>query len=409
MSSTPIGFYFHIPFCPHICPYCDFVKTDKFSKKDVAFYFSYLKEQLHFFLEKIHPQKSQFSYATIYFGGGTPGLFSAHYYAPLIDMIKSHFLVKETTLETNPYTNQKKRFEEYKNSGFDRLTIGAQSLCPKTLSILGRRHTPEQILHNIAWAQEAGFSQIQVDLIYGLAPGLRTLTLSAEIESLIQAGATGVSTYALTIEERTVFSQKPHLSHEGEALANYLEILDACAKQNLTQWETGNFSWKRPLHNEIYWRSYPYLGIGVGAHGLLPGNETHPYGQRYRVGQRGKTIAPGNDFIPMGDASTPEFSVQYAQARTRAQYVEETVFTLLRTKEGLSLDWLQRVVPEIYVQERLHSHPRLQRAFLEGHLLLEEGFVRVPAVEKIRGDAWALDIILALESEGAWKESGILN
>ena len=101
-QKSRIGIYVHIPFCPHICPYCNFVKTSQFKKSDVL---SYLKESLSC-LEKLMAQvPSDITHATVYFGGGTPGLFLGDFYLPLINCIKNRFIIEEMTLETNPFTN----------------------------------------------------------------------------------------------------------------------------------------------------------------------------------------------------------------------------------------------------------------------------------------------------------------
>ena len=229
-QKATIGFYFHIPFCPHICPYCDFIKTSKFTKKDIIEYFNELKIQLKFFINNIPEYHNK--HITVYFGGGTPGLFEASYYKELFDILNSFFYIEEATLETNPLTNLERRFEDYLNVGFNRITLGAQSLCSNALKILGRKHTPENILNNIKWAKNAGFKNIQVDLIYGLKNGVRTISVKDEIESLYEAGSSGISAYALTIEKRTLFA-KTDFANDDIAVQEYYEILNKTPKDEI--------------------------------------------------------------------------------------------------------------------------------------------------------------------------------
>lgn len=399
MSSSKkwLGFYFHIPFCPHVCPYCDFTKTSRFSKKDVGAFFSKLQDQLHSFLKKLRQTNPDFfmgnTLATIYFGGGTPGLFPASYYKNLIFDIRKDFSVQEITLETNPFSNRTKNFQEYGDVGFDRVTLGAQSLCEKALKHLGRKHTPEQVIDNIHQLRQAGFKNIQVDLIYGLQKEIRSKSIEQEILCLEQAGASGISAYALSIEKRTEFSLFPYFSNEDNAVEEYKKIVETCGKVGFHQIETSNFSRYEALHNQIYWHGHPYLGLGTGAHGLLPPTPEHPYGIRYQVGPvQLKSHAPGDDLLVYQDPQSCEenFFVQYENPRSKSEYTEEMIFTLLRTKQGIPLDWLSGA---LYT---LLENPKIKRALAENKILCDGKYIALSEQEKIRGDIWALDFISLL-------------
>jgi oxygen-independent coproporphyrinogen-3 oxidase len=124
-AESRLGIYVHVPFCPHICPYCDFVKTAKFSRADVSAYFSQLIVQFDVLCTQV---PDDITTVTVYLGGGTPSLFPAAYYQPLIQKISSRFRIEEFTVETNPFTNSNKAFSEWTALGATRMTLGAQSL-----------------------------------------------------------------------------------------------------------------------------------------------------------------------------------------------------------------------------------------------------------------------------------------
>ena len=400
-QKSNLGFYFHIPFCPHICPYCDFTKTSQFQKKDIDVYFQELLQQLEYFLTILYPSGKSVSddnkYTTAYFGGGTPGLFNAKFYNPLLNKLREYFILEEVTLETNPHTNSEKNFRDYRNAGFDRITLGAQSLCPNTLKTLGRKHSPKDILTNIEWAKKSGFDNIQVDLIYGLKKEIRTLNVDEEIELLHAAGATGISAYFLTIEKRTLFANS-NLVDEENGVEEYFKILAKCKELGFTQIETSNFSKFEAKHNNLYWYGMPYFGIGTGAHGLLPATDEHPYGIRYKVGDNIKSSAPGDDILIYRDDEKCKnnFQIVYEKPRSKQEYIEESIFTLLRTPLGIDLNWLVKNTGDQNIVQKLLKNARIERALKEGKLFCTETHVYLNAEEKIRGDAWALEFISSI-------------
>ena len=398
LQKSKIGFYFHIPFCPHICPYCDFTKTKQFQKKDIDIYFEQLEIQLDFFLSKLeNSSTSDKPFATAYFGGGTPGLFKSHFYKPLLEKLKIFYSLEEITLETNPYTNYEKNFSDYKNAGFTRLTLGAQSLCPQTLKTLGRKHTPQDVLKNLHWAKNAGFDNIQVDLIYGLKKDLRTIHVEDEIRTLKENGATGISAYFLTLEKRTLFANS-NLVDEDNGVEEYFKTLEQCKLLGFKQLETSNFSQFPAIHNNLYWYGHPYIGIGTGAHGLLPSTKENPYGLRYKIGQPVESHAPGDDILIFKDSEKckKNFEIIYDEPRTLKEFIQENIFTLLRTPEGLNLPWLEKISGQEDLVQKLQKHAKFSRGLQEGKLLFVHNHLVISAQEKIRGDSWALEFISLL-------------
>ena len=390
-ESNRLGIYVHVPFCPHICPYCDFTKTSTFSKKDSRIFFETALKQMRQFFNNI---AENYTHATLYFGGGTPGLFPADYFLPFLELAQKRFVLLEVSLETNPFTNSQKQLSGYRAAGFNRLTLGAQSLCPKTLELLGRKHTPQTVLENIRWAKQAGFEQVQVDLIYGLEKGLRTTQLESEIKTLVAEGATGISGYALTIEERTSFFGNVTTNDDGAA-DEFEQLYKTCLELGMAHLETSNFSYFPALHNNIYWYGQPYLGIGTGAHGLLPPSAEHPYGQRYRVGHNRGERSPGNDKLDFLQESEVLFELIFEEERTQDRYRDEMIFTLLRTSEGLPSAWLHTEFGPGAL-DLLGSDLRIKRALEASMIFLDTAGLRLSWNEKLRGDAWAVHIAMVL-------------
>lgn len=389
--SSRLGIYFHIPFCPHICPYCDFTKTSRFTPRDVKSYFFHLKAQLIAFLDRVdYPTGKS---VTVYFGGGTPGLFPASFFEPLLDEIRDKYVIEECTLETNPFTNQQKRFLEYKSVGIHRVTLGAQSLCSDALTFLGRRHSPQQIIANIHALRTSGIDDVQVDLIYGLRLGTRKKSISDEIYELKNAGATGVSCYALTTEEGTLFStSNQSFEDEAEACADYRKIRNTTDDCGWFAWETSNFSQTPPKHNMIYWSGLPYIGCGTGASGLIPAAH-QPYGNRYRVGpENHKMIALGDAQLKFQESKDCDenFSIFWEdeQGRSSRKFLQEFVMTRMRSHTGLPLDFCDKRFPDLNISEKIKNSAKFRRALDEGILLIENQNLILPPAERIRGNLW---------------------
>ena len=410
LQNSQMGIYVHVPFCPHICPYCDFVKTSRFSKKGTNSFFEFLLKQYRdlrsdyvTFAQMQHKRNKAGLVAlesaakpstTVYFGGGTPGIFSGDSFKPLLSEIEKDFAIEECTVETNPYTHKtdsQNQLNSYAAVGIDRITLGAQTLCENALVFLGRKHTPAQVLNSIQMAQQSGIKKIQVDLIYGLPAGKRMLSVSDEICKLVDAGATGISTYALSVEPRTIFGKGNFAVHEMEetAVREYEEILVACARAGLKQVESSNFSAAETKHNNIYWYGAPYLGLGTGAHGLLPPNNARPFGRRYRVGKIPKEISAGNDNLNFDSLSDAEelFNLEYEPLRTLNDLRAELLFTLLRTPDGLKQNWLETFFEEAKIV-KLKTDPIIARAVAENRVIFDSTGIKLAAVEKIRGDSW---------------------
>lgn len=394
-AQSRLGIYVHVPFCPHICPYCDFVKTSRFSRTDVHAYFQALRSQLERAMADV-PDEVQT--VTLYFGGGTPSLFPPDYYQPLVEIIRDRFTIEEFTVETNPFSNRENAFKKWKELGVQRITLGAQSLNSDVLAYLGRKHSADDVLRNIDQALASGLSNIQVDFIFGVRKLSSRRDLISEVRDVSRQGATGVSCYLLTIERSTAFANE--LSPDDEFSVNeYTSLVSACEELGFTQYETSNFSKSPAIHNRLYWYGLPYLGLGTGAHGLTPASTAFPLGRRYQVGQLRSRDLPGDDPLPFASEQERLFEIQWSEERrVPADAQQEMIFTLLRTKEGIPLRWLESLYSR-KVLASLWSDSRMQRAFAEGAVLRTGSHLRLPPSEKIRGDSWALLLISLLHQD----------
>lgn len=392
-SAARLGIYVHVPFCPHICPYCDFVKTSRFSGADVKTYFRHLEQQFDALVENI---PDTIRCATLYLGGGTPSLFSARYYERLVEKVRARFTLVEFTVETNPYTNAETGLQAFAELGVDRVTLGAQSLSHSALKYLGRKHTPEHVFQSVKAAISAGIAQVQVDLIFGLKKLSENRLIEEEIRQLSDAGATGVSCYLLTIEQSTAFKAESTAIDE-EIVDEYSNVLRACEQLGYIQFETSNFSRTAPIHNRLYWYGLPYLGLGTGAHGLLPAQLQTPFGRRYSVGQVPMEKRTGDDQLRFADGAESLFQPCWDEGiRTLNDYREEMVFTLLRTQHGIPLTWFTDAFSQS-ARQQLWNNGKISRAERDGLLIRDEHHIRLAPHEKIRGDSWAVQILTELQ------------
>jgi len=393
-AEARLGIYVHVPFCPHICPYCDFVKTAKFSRADVSGYFSALEKQYDSLIAEI---PESLTTVTVYLGGGTPSLFPAAYYRPLVDKIRKRFVIEEFTIESNPFSNSERAFADWVDLGVNRITLGAQSLNPAVLSYLGRQHNSKQILANLNAARSAGLNQVQVDLIFGLKELVGQRNLRDEITELAGNGATGVSCYLLTIEESTAFA-KESTATDDTVVNEYLTLIETCQALGFVQFETSNFSRNPPIHNRLYWYGLPYLGLGTGAHGLMPATSSTPFGTRYRVGELSQRKVPGDDHLPFASDSEMLFVINSSEEmRDREAMLQELLFTLLRTQDGIPLAWLEAVYEPARLA-RLWADARIRKACDAGYFQVENRHLRLSPAEKLRGDSWALLLISCLHA-----------
>lgn len=268
--------YVHVPFCTHLCTYCDF---DTFAGEEgrMGSYVAAVVEQI---------RRSPTMRATsLYVGGGTPSLMSPSQAEDLVRACRGRFRLPaeaETTIEANPSGLSRERLEGFRLAGFNRLSLGAQSADARLLRLLGRRHKPEEIEAAVAHARGAGFENVSVDLLYGV-PYQEVATWEATLRAAVGWGVDHISCYALTVEAGTPLE---HGVSKGTLRVppdeTVVQMYDAARRllggAGYRHYEISN--WARPgfesAHNLTYWRNRPYLGIGAGAAGCHNG-------RRYKV------------------------------------------------------------------------------------------------------------------------------
>lgn len=320
--------YLHIPFCRRKCPYCDF-----FSVAEDPGKLDGHVELLLRHLQLARQKGPSGPFETVFFGGGTPSLLPAAAVAQLLHCARELFgfaADTEISLEANPGTVTAASLEGYRQAGVNRLSLGVQSLQPDNLQRLGRIHDAAQAREAVALARAAGFSNLSLDLIFGL-PGQTRADLQAELEEFLALAPEHLSVYGLTIEDQTPFHHQHRrgdlsLPTEEAAAEMFLELHQRLTGGGFEHYEISNYA--RPgfacRHNQRYWRRQPYLGIGAGAHSF----QAAGWGSRWSVAPDlplyAERLAAGLDPAEQLES----FDQQGAMA--------ETLYLGLRTAEGVS-------------------------------------------------------------------------
>ena len=273
--------YFHIPFCSHRCAYCDF-NTYAGQERLIPAYVEALCREIEYVGSRFPAEQGKGDRGervqTIFFGGGTPSLMAPEQFEKILDTVRVIFSLStlpdlEISLEANPGTVTPDSLRGLHRAGFNRISFGVQSFQPGELRQLERMHDPYDVLNAVSWARQAGFTNLNLDLIYGL-PEQPLRTWQANVKHAVELAPQHLSLYALTIEEGTPYGRwanrgllalpDPDLAADMyEWASEYLE------GQGYEQYEISN--WSKPgfqcRHNLQTWRNLPYLGFGAGAHG----------------------------------------------------------------------------------------------------------------------------------------------
>lgn len=274
--SGSIGVYLHIPFCKSKCNYCDFF-SGKAKDEDYDNYTSLLKKMTAHW-GNIADQ----NVSSIYFGGGTPSVLGADRLCDILSEVKKCFNVlsdAEITVEVNPESGKSLDFKKLRNCGFNRISIGMQSSIESELKILGRIHTPEDVITTVNAAKLAGFDNISLDLMMGI-PNQTLDSFKKSIDYCAACSVTHISSYILKIEEGTRFysiKENLLLPSEDETAEMYLEAVNYLDNLGYKQYEISNFAVPsyESQHNTLYWKSGEYIGLGPSAHSFYKGRRFH--------------------------------------------------------------------------------------------------------------------------------------
>lgn len=322
------GIYAHIPFCRQKCGYCDFTSWAG-CEKDMAAYVQALRQEIR---RRGAPLAARWGRpATLYIGGGTPTALPP---ALLAEVVAALLAVgaedgappAEITVEANPGTVDAACLEMLRKAGVNRLSFGVQSFSDRLLRRIGRIHTAAQAREAVQLAQQVGFTNISLDLMYGL-PGQTLEDLRASVAQAVALGPAHISIYGLQVEDGTAFARQRaagalELPAEDACEEMYDYMTQELPRQGYARYEISNFA--RPgfesRHNLSYWQDVPYLGVGVAAHSYLDG-------QRYA---NAASLASYLERIRQGEAVYAE-----EEPATREIQMEEFCFLALRTARGI--------------------------------------------------------------------------
>ena len=263
------GIYLHVPFCKQRCTYCDFHFSTRFE--------GYRAELIEAIKREIQLRKDELSeeIQTIYFGGGTPSLLMEKELSEILETIFSNYSVHantEITLEANPEDIHLETLQFWKKNGINRLSIGVQSFRETDIAWMNRGHHPNESLAAVRLAQELGFENITVDLIYGL-PELSLAEWKSHLEQVVDLNIQHISAYCLTVEPKTALNHQVKIGKiktpdEEQQSQQFEYMLSFLESKGFEQYEISNFARNQNYsqHNSSYWKGVKYIGIGPSAH-----------------------------------------------------------------------------------------------------------------------------------------------
>ena len=323
------GIYIHIPFCKKLCHYCDFYHVI-YSGNNSVFIDALIKEaeirQEYLSGEKV---------STIYFGGGTPSVFSINDLDKIVGTIRKLFIVEENcefTVELNPDDVNPCYLSGLKKLGVNRISLGVQSWRDEDLKLLNRRHDAKGAIQALGDVFSGGFENVTIDLIYGI-PGMKAADWASNLDIAFSYDVKHLSAYHLGIEPGTVFGKWKESGQfkeidEEESAVQFHMLIEKAQKAGFIHYEISNFG--KPgyfsVHNTNYWRQVTYLGLGPSAHSF------NGYSRQWNVRNLNKYIAAINE-------NSPFFEKEELDQKTR---FNEYIMTSLRTMWGIDLDYIEK-------------------------------------------------------------------
>jgi oxygen-independent coproporphyrinogen III oxidase len=323
------GIYIHIPFCMKLCHYCDFYHV--IVNDDKPAFLQSLKKEVDFRKDYLGRE----TVSTIYLGGGTPSVLSVSEIESLLIHLSSNFNIEknsEITIEINPDDVTPDYLRDLKKLEINRISLGVQSWRDRDLHILNRRHTAHQAEEAINEAFNTGFSNVTIDLIYGI-PGMDSDEWAVDLDKSFSFGINHLSAYHLTIEQATVFGKmkekgKFKEADEEESTTQFNILTEKAAGAGFVHYEISNFG--KPgyfsVHNINYWKQVPYLGLGPSAHSF------NQYSRQWNMRDLKK-------YIKYAGSDKQLFEKEELTLKTR---FNEYIMTSLRTMWGIDLDYIER-------------------------------------------------------------------
>lgn len=367
LTLPPLALYIHLPWCVRKCPYCDFNSHQQPKVLPEQEYVQALIADLEQDLPRVWGRPV----LSIFFGGGTPSLFSAAAIAEILGAVRARVALRpdaEITLETNPGTAEFDRFEGYLAAGVNRFSFGVQSFDDTKLKRLGRIHNSAEVIHAYRLARAAGASNINLDLMYAL-PGQSARQALDDLEQALALEPEHISHYHLTLEPETVYAKFPpeDLPSDDDAWEMQEQCEALLEKAGFDHYEVSAYAKpaRRSVHNQIYWRFGDYLGIGAGAHGKVTDLNSR------EVLRLAKQKIPR---LYQLSAGTPA-SISEQRVISPAELPLEFMLNALRLYEGFpESDFAARTGLQ------LAELPGFHRALARGLLEQQAGFIRATAL-----------------------------
>ncbi len=360
--------YIHIPFCVRKCAYCDFLSGPA-GNETIELYVEKLIEEIC--AHGVCDSNGKKIVTTIFFGGGTPSVLSGEQMQRIMSAIQDVFVVDvnaEISMEANPGTVTKEKLESYKQAGINRISFGLQSANNEELKLLGRIHTWEEFLESFQLARESGFDNINVDLISAI-PKQTVESWESSVSQVISLNPEHISAYSLIIEEGTPFFEQYGEGTEGESLLPseederemYHRTEELLEEAGYHRYEISNYAkaGRECQHNLGYWERKNYLGIGLGASGLI-------------------------DNVRYQNTDDLEYYIQHAsklskiqedrEVLSRTEQMEEFIFLGLRKMQGISVKEFENVFDNSL--EECYGEG-IRRMCDEKLLTMEDGFLKL--------------------------------
>jgi len=363
------GIYVHIPFCKQACHYCDF----HFSTSQ-----AYRPQLVQALAKEIKLQKSYLAgqpIETIYFGGGTPSLLAADEVNYLLDTIASHHSVSanaEITLEANPDDLDLAKVKAWRQTPVNRFSIGVQSFFDEDLRWMNRAHHSLEAEQAIKRVQDAGFTNLTADLIYGY-PLLTHEKWASNLHKFFSFNIPHLSAYSMTVEPKTALAtfikkkQTPPVSDEHSAV-QFMALVEGMYTHGFEHYEISNFSkpGRYSIHNTNYWKGIPYLGIGPSAHS-------------FNGLTRNWNVASNTKYLQALNSAVLPVETEVLTTDNR---LNEYIMTSIRTMWGLDLDQLDTIKPATSYQLLKNAATLINK----GWLIVNQRTVRLTTAGKLYAD-----------------------
>ena len=324
---TKAGIYIHIPFCTNKCIYCDYYSIEK-REKDMPHFIDMLIREIELTSQDYH---EDWTFDSIFFGGGTPSIMNIKWLRMILNTLKTSFdisKVKEITLESNPGETSKQQLSQLRKLGINRLSIGFQSLQPELLTILSRIHNPKDCLNTYKNARDAGFDNINVDMLFNI-PGQDFKVWQKDLGKVLNLAPDHISAYSLIVEKNTplhslVKNGQIIMPSEKMNLTMFEFVRKYLSSHGYNQYEISNYTidGMKCLHNLHYWNLDPYLAFGPSAHG-------------YDGHNRWWNISSLDAYIRKLEQK--KMPLSGSETLSQIDHFNEAVFNGLRTREGIQL------------------------------------------------------------------------